>query len=85
MKPSLFSRIAKQVNCSDDDLEWINQITECPVYNPSIHDFQDPILYIQKIAPHASKFGIFIFFYIHYFVLLLCTLITNEYARLKLN
>ncbi|KAK1425324.1 hypothetical protein QVD17_20675 [Tagetes erecta] len=43
---------------TNDDLQWINQITECPVYHPSVEDFEDPLLYIQKIAPEASKYGI---------------------------
>ncbi|KVH97350.1 JmjC domain-containing protein [Cynara cardunculus var. scolymus] len=41
-----------------DDLEWINRITECPVYHPAIEDFEDPLEYLQKIAPEASKYGI---------------------------
>lgn len=44
---------------TNDDLEWINQITECPVYHPSVEDFEDPLMYIQKIAPEASKYGTF--------------------------
>ncbi|KAI3719635.1 hypothetical protein L6452_20537 [Arctium lappa] len=41
-----------------DDLEWINRITECPVYHPAIEDFEDPLEYLQKIAPEASKYGV---------------------------
>ncbi|KAK1375008.1 Lysine-specific demethylase [Heracleum sosnowskyi] len=40
------------------DLEWIDKIEECPVYYPSKEDFEDPLVYLQKIAPEASKFGI---------------------------
>ncbi|PIN22815.1 [histone H3]-lysine-36 demethylase [Handroanthus impetiginosus] len=40
------------------DLEWTNKILECPVYSPSIEEFQDPLVYLQKIAPEASKYGI---------------------------
>lgn len=39
------------------DLEWIDKIEECPVYYPSKKDFDDPLVYLQKIAPEASKFG----------------------------
>ncbi|KAL4586272.1 hypothetical protein LXL04_010908 [Taraxacum kok-saghyz] len=40
------------------DLEWTNQIPECPVYHPSMEDFQDPLEYLQKIAPEASRYGL---------------------------
>ncbi|XP_074326344.1 lysine-specific demethylase JMJ13-like isoform X3 [Apium graveolens] len=40
------------------DLKWIDNIEECPVYYPSKKDFEDPLVYLQKIAPEASKFGI---------------------------
>lgn len=38
-------------------LEWTNQITESPVYHPSLEDFKDPFQYLQKIAAQASKYG----------------------------
>ncbi|GJV20540.1 lysine-specific demethylase JMJ706-like protein isoform X1 [Tanacetum coccineum] len=41
-----------------DDMEWINEIKECPVYHPSLEDFEDPLVYIQKIAPTASRYGV---------------------------
>lgn len=39
------------------DVEWTHKIPECPLYHPSEQEFRDPFLYLQKIAPHASKFG----------------------------
>lgn len=42
-----------------DDLEWLNQISECPIYHPSLEEFEFPLQYIQKIAPQASKYGKF--------------------------
>lgn len=39
------------------DLVWIDKIEECPAYYPSKKDFEDPLVYLQKIAPEASKFG----------------------------
>lgn len=40
-----------------DDLEWTVKIPECPVYSPSKEEFEDPLVYLQKIAPEASKYG----------------------------
>jgi len=39
------------------DLEWTNRIPECPTYYPSEHEFDHPLVYLQKIAPEASKYG----------------------------
>ncbi|KAJ9537014.1 hypothetical protein OSB04_029747 [Centaurea solstitialis] len=41
-----------------DDLDWTAKIPECPVYFPSKEEFDDPLVYLQKIAPEASRFGI---------------------------
>ncbi|KAK9272983.1 hypothetical protein L1049_003363 [Liquidambar formosana] len=40
------------------DLEWTEKIPECPVYQPSKEEFKDPLIYLQKISPEASKYGI---------------------------
>lgn len=39
------------------DLEWTENIPECPVYSPTKEEFEDPLIYLQKIAPEASKYG----------------------------
>ncbi|KAK7407801.1 hypothetical protein VNO78_09894 [Psophocarpus tetragonolobus] len=45
-------------NFDSADLEWTSRIPECPTYHPSEHEFEDPLVYLQKIAPEASKYGI---------------------------
>ncbi|KAJ8754400.1 hypothetical protein K2173_002851 [Erythroxylum novogranatense] len=40
------------------DLEWTENIPECPVYRPTKEEFEDPLIFLQKIAPEASKYGI---------------------------
>lgn len=39
------------------DLEWTDKIPECPVYSPTKEEFEDPLIYLQKIALEASKYG----------------------------
>ena len=39
------------------NLEWIDEIPECPVYHPTKEEFEDPIAYVQKISPTAAKHG----------------------------
>uniref|UniRef100_A0A0D9YWU2 JmjC domain-containing protein n=1 Tax=Oryza glumipatula TaxID=40148 RepID=A0A0D9YWU2_9ORYZ len=39
-------------------LDWIDEIPECPVFSPSIEEFEDPLVYLNKIAPIAAKYGI---------------------------
>lgn len=39
------------------DLEWTENIPECPVYCPTKDEFDDPLVYLQKIAPEASRYG----------------------------
>ncbi|KAI3727951.1 hypothetical protein L6452_16575 [Arctium lappa] len=40
------------------DLEWTDKMPECPVYFPSKEEFEDPLAYLQKISPEASRYGI---------------------------
>ncbi|KAJ0989923.1 hypothetical protein J5N97_008279 [Dioscorea zingiberensis] len=40
------------------NLEWIDKIPDCPVFTPTKDEFEDPLTYLQRIAPVASKYGI---------------------------
>ncbi|THU45502.1 hypothetical protein C4D60_Mb02t18600 [Musa balbisiana] len=40
------------------DFQWIEKIPECPVFCPSKEDFENPLDYLQQIAPLASRYGI---------------------------
>ncbi|XP_058093821.1 lysine-specific demethylase REF6 [Magnolia sinica] len=39
-------------------LPWLKSLPVAPEYHPTLAEFQDPISYILKIEPEASKFGI---------------------------
>ncbi|XP_012704579.1 lysine-specific demethylase JMJ706 isoform X2 [Setaria italica] len=39
-------------------LDWIDDIPDCPVFSPSTQEFEDPMVYLSKIAPVAAKYGI---------------------------
>ncbi|KAJ9543344.1 hypothetical protein OSB04_023051 [Centaurea solstitialis] len=39
------------------DLDWTDKMPECPVYYPSKEEFEDPLAYLQKISPEASRYG----------------------------
>ncbi|CAN4077271.1 unnamed protein product [Withania somnifera] len=54
----VFSKHKKVAKFDTSDLEWTDKIPECPVYYPSKEEFEDPLVYLQKIAPEASKYGI---------------------------
>ncbi|KAH9687427.1 transcription factor jumonji (Jmj) family protein / zinc finger (C5HC2 type) family protein [Citrus sinensis] len=41
-----------------NDLDWTEKIPECPVFRPTKEEFEDPLVYLQKIAPEASSYGI---------------------------
>lgn len=43
------------------DLEWTEKISECPVYRPTKEEFEDPLVFLQKIAPEASRYGNILF------------------------
>ncbi|KAL8520481.1 hypothetical protein ACS0TY_011122 [Phlomoides rotata] len=66
----VYSKLGNSSSCRDafskskvekfdtSNLEWTDKIPECPVYCPTKAEFQDPLVYLQKIAPEASKYGI---------------------------
>ncbi|XWS58738.1 hypothetical protein CRYUN_Cryun08bG0060000 [Craigia yunnanensis] len=62
---SLIEREATSLNPSivgkyklSNELEWVDKISECPIFRPSMEEFQDPLAYLQTIAQDASKYGI---------------------------
>ncbi|KAI4371520.1 hypothetical protein MLD38_019744 [Melastoma candidum] len=54
--PSFPKRGVEKFNLSNVD--WTGSIPECPVYYPSREQFEDPLAFLEKIAPEASKYGI---------------------------
>ncbi|OVA02874.1 JmjC domain [Macleaya cordata] len=40
------------------DLEWTDKVPECPIFYPTKDEFEDPLIYLQKISPEAAKYGI---------------------------
>nr|XP_019701575.2 lysine-specific demethylase JMJ706-like [Elaeis guineensis] len=48
----------KVENFGMSNFDWIDDIPECPAFYPTKEEFEDPLIYLQKIAPVASKFGI---------------------------
>ncbi|KAJ7570047.1 hypothetical protein O6H91_01G104900 [Diphasiastrum complanatum] len=40
------------------DMDWIDAMPSCPVFSPTMKEFDDPLAYIRGIAPLASKYGI---------------------------
>ncbi|XP_020582957.1 lysine-specific demethylase JMJ706-like isoform X2 [Phalaenopsis equestris] len=55
-KDDLSKRKLEYFNMSN--MEWIDRIPECPVFFPTKEEFDDPLTYLQKISPIASKYGI---------------------------
>ncbi|KAJ8613625.1 hypothetical protein MRB53_036919 [Persea americana] len=41
-----------------NNMGWIDKIPDCPVFSPTREEFEDPLVYLQQIAPVASKYGI---------------------------
>ncbi|PKA55729.1 Lysine-specific demethylase REF6 [Apostasia shenzhenica] len=52
-----FSSNYKVKSFDISNLEWIDKIPECPVFCPTKDEFEDPLVYLQKITPIASKYG----------------------------
>ncbi|KAJ4950221.1 hypothetical protein NE237_027053 [Protea cynaroides] len=55
-KASFLKRKVEKFDTSN--LEWTDKIPECPVFCPTKEEFEDPLVYLQKISPEASKHGI---------------------------
>ena len=63
-------------HCSD--LEWINKIPECPVYHPSKEEFEDPLVYLQKIARDASSYGQISYFFFSIHIIIPCNILLSQ-------
>ncbi|TVU03373.1 hypothetical protein EJB05_19599 [Eragrostis curvula] len=55
MRDPFLKRRVKKFDLSS--LDWIDEIPDCPVFSPSIEEFEDPIVYLSKIGPVAAKYG----------------------------
>lgn len=55
MRDPFLKRRVKKFDLSS--LDWIDDIPDCPVFSPSIEEFEDPMVYLSKIAPVAAKYG----------------------------
>jgi hypothetical protein len=42
---------------STPDVSWIDDIPMCPVFYPTLEEFEDPLSYIRSIAPLAQPYG----------------------------
>jgi hypothetical protein len=51
-------------------LDWIDEIPDCPVFSPSIEEFEDPMVYLSKIAPVAANYGNSCFYLSFVYILL---------------
>ncbi|KAK3013012.1 hypothetical protein RJ639_008744 [Escallonia herrerae] len=50
--------LGKGSSSKHTDSEWTSKLTECPVYRPTLEEFEDPLVYVLTIAPESSKYGI---------------------------
>ncbi|KAJ3689538.1 hypothetical protein LUZ61_018702 [Rhynchospora tenuis] len=41
-----------------ENLDWLEKIPECPVFHPTKEEFENPLEYLQKIAPVGATYGI---------------------------
>ncbi len=44
-------------NSTTTDMSWIDDIPMCPVFYPTMEEFEDPLSYIRSIAPQAQPYG----------------------------
>ena len=54
---SLHCQSRKKRAVTNDKAAWIHEIQDAPVFFPSLEEFSDPMRYIGKIEPLASKYG----------------------------
>ncbi|GAQ86122.1 Transcription factor jumonji (jmj) family protein [Klebsormidium nitens] len=62
MKEELLARFHKELEKEEEAesiSEWIERVESCPVFTPTKEQFEDPLKYIESIAPEvAAEFGI---------------------------